>query len=226
MYHRLISLYFLLFLSACTPKNNPESYSLTLFVESHGLDYSSTMGFVRSMACSGNFGHAWIRLKGPQGLWEGGHSGELGSSDPTYFQGIMKLIDAGDANPVRYLWSTLHDGYCEKGSGGHIPTCALEVDIGEDKYWAIRELIAHYPFQEYSLSDQQCCTFVMRVAKIVGIDLDATTSIQIDPQIHFLGECLPLWEDPRYSRFEFYSPEALEKSIQNLQRPGILLPGR
>jgi hypothetical protein len=216
MYRSITSFLLLLFLSACQHPTTtlPENYSLTLCVEAHGLDYTSTMGFIRSMACSGNFGHAWIELSGPPGIWIGGHSGELGRGEATYFEGIMDLIDCDDPNPIRYLWSTLKDGYCEKGSGGHRATYKLEMEIDEASYWSIIDLIEHYPFSEYSLSDHQCCSFVINVARVVGIELDATTILEIDPVITFRGERLPLWKDAKYHSFQFSSPEALQASMK------------
>jgi hypothetical protein len=219
MHRHFLSFFLIIILSACTASHiqqSSETYSLTLYVEAHGLDYASTKGFVRSMACSGNFGHAWIRLAGPPGIWVGGHSGELGRSEATYFEGIMDLIDAEDPNPARYLWTTLHDGYCEKGSGGHTPTFAIEVGLSEKQYGEIIAYIETYPFQEYRLSDHQCCTFVIGVARVVGIELDAAAMIEIDPRITFRGECLPLWRDPGYRRFEFSSPESLQVSMKRV----------
>lgn len=187
---------------------------MTFCVEAHGHDYSSTVSFVRSMSRTGNFGHAWIRLQSPQSVWIGGHSGERES---TYFEGVMELIDTKDPNPIRYLWGSLQDGYCEMGSGGHKPTSSLTVMITEEKYYEIVDYIKKYPFDVYSLSDHQCCSFVIGVAQLVGLELNADTVLEIDSAIIFKGERLPLWNDPAYNRFEFCSPEALEISINRME---------
>lgn len=211
-------------------------YFLVILVDAPHLDYTSNAKLIQTIIKHPNgsdrrdFGHAWIYLKGiinGQHVYvEGGHSGELGVVQPTYFDGIMNNIEYGESNPkclgakkyepnpIKYLWEPLQDGFFEEGPGMHSPTFAAKVDITEEEFVAILHLLQNrYDYSQYSLTTHQCCTLVAQAARIAGLQLDYNQTISIDPFIKFPKEVLPLWKDAAYSIFTFGCPDVLEKSL-------------
>src|SRR5438445_2663557 len=97
---------------------------------------------------------------------EGGHSGELGHAQPRYLEGVF--LNDKEPNPVRYLFTALQDGYFEKGPGRHKPTYAVRVELNQSRFLKIYEYMQpdRYPFTEYSLTENQCTTFVTKIAAL------------------------------------------------------------
>lgn len=215
-------------------------FFLIIYVDAPHLDYTNNTRLIQTIARHPNgsknrdVGHAWIALHGTINGQiiniEGGHSGELGIAQARYFDGIMNYVDYGDANPteeikrhprkreanpIKYLWTTQHDGYFEKGSGNHIPTFALKCDLTQEQFERIYAFIQpqNYNYCEYSLTDHQCCTFVAQVAALIGLSLDYEITIEIDPILRLGFKTIRLWEDPKYSTFTFGSPDILERSL-------------
>jgi hypothetical protein len=213
-------------------------YFLIILVDARQLDYTSTKACLRSLvkhpsdgSKNSDVGHAWIYLKGEiDGLpyeLEGGQTGELGLYQPKYFEGIMNYVDFGyshpsqiekvspryEPNPVKYLWEDLHDGYFQKESGGHRPTFAIKVELTSQQFDDILTFISQYSFERYSLVQHQCCSFVIDVAALVGLELDATITMPIDPFVRIGGDQIRLWIDPCYSQLRFLCPERLEYSM-------------
>lgn len=182
-----------------------------LLVEARGLDYSHPLRFIRSQAKhprdgskNSDVGHAWIYLYHEGDVLEGGHSGETGLIQPKYWEGVCRLKEAGDPNPVRYLWATQKDGFFQYGPGGHFPTFAARVDLTEKEYEAIVDYINHYPFEEYAITQNSCCSFVAGVARLVGLELPCEVTLTTPPW----------WSDPAFSAITFTSPDCLEASLQ------------
>lgn len=210
-------------------------YFLVLLVDARQLDYSCNKAFFRSLvkhpsdgSKNSDVGHAWIYLRGvidgqPVEL-EGGHSGEQGIRRPKYFEGIMHYIDEGDSNPVRYLWESLEDGYFQEGCGGHVPTFAIKIDLTVEQFYTTLDFIERYDYQDYSLTCQQCCSFVQQVAHLVDLELECAVAMAIDPVVKVRGEFLPLWNDSCYSQIVFPCPEVLEGSMREAVREGRVEP--
>jgi hypothetical protein len=197
-------------------------YFLVILVDACHLDYFQGLDFLKSVAKhpsngsrTGSVGHAWIYLQGPSFALEGGHSGEGNSEQVCYFDGVMDNCEKGLCNPVSYLWKTLHDGFFQKGSGGHLPTCAVKVFLTPAQFQAILEFIhpQSYDYQHYALVGAQCSSFVAEVAALAGLQLERAISIQIPSKIHFRGATIRLWEHPFYSSITLTSPDVLEKSL-------------
>ncbi len=213
-------------------------YFLVILVDARQLDYTSSQKCVRSIAKhpsdgskNSDVGHAWIYLQGVKNgalvKLEGGHSGEQGRGRPKYFEGIMNYFEYGAAcpnekdlthscyepNPIKYLWEPLDDGFFEKGSGGHIPTFAIKVDLTPKQFDEILLFIKNYPFEFYSLTSHQCCTFVVEVAALAHLHLDSKLNVFIDPNIVVGGVRIRLWTDAEYSTLELPCPEMLEYSM-------------
>lgn len=213
-------------------------YFLIIFVDAPHLDYTDNVSFFKTVAKhpndgskEGDVGHAWVYLQGvvdgERVYLEGGHSGELGSVQPKYFDGIMNYIDYGyanptpeqclhpiyEANPIKYLWETQKDGFFQWGRGGHTPTYALRLDLTEDQFNKILFFLQSYPFEDYSLTGNQCTSFVVQIAALAGVDLESEVTIPIESSIYFRGRHLHFWCDPFYSRLTIASPDILERSL-------------
>lgn len=205
-------------------------YCLLIFVDARRLDYSDADRFLRSLKSQprnlyGRFGHAWICLKGLDHennpcYIEGGHSGELGFSNPQYFDGVMDLVDAGDPDPIRFLWETQPDGYFEEGSGRHHPNYGVKIDLTREQYEAIKDFVSSQNYEDYAITGNQCSSFVAQVAAIAGIDLAYEITLQIPPTIQFGGRTMTLWKDPCYSQITFGSPDVIEQSLKLLVLSG------
>lgn len=196
-----------------------EKYFIVFLVNARHLDTSSFPKFCRSLAKHPNVGHAWVYLQGDQVL-EGGHSGELGAYQPRYADGVMDHLQWGVKNPIRYLWSSQCDGFFQEGDGGHQPTFAAKIHLSQEQYQLIFAFIKNYPYQEYSLTNNQCCTFLRQIARLIGIELEVQASLAIDQWIVLNGKRFQLWEDARYSKLIFSSPDVLEASLKRLVREG------
>lgn len=201
-------------------KFKPSSCFLIVLVDAPHLDYSNTFNLLKSIGkhprtgCkNGSVGHAWIYLYKDGKIIEGGHSGERGFLQPKYFDGIMDLVEAGDKNPIRYLWAIQRDGFFQQGSGSHQPSLACAIHLNALQYQEIISFLHNYQFKNYCLQGQQCVSLVMQVAALAGLELGGRVSIPVSPVVFFNGMQIPLWTDRRYSILSFYSPDFLELSM-------------
>lgn len=224
-----------------------DEYFLIILVEARHLDYSRTDAFFHSVAKhpsdgskTGDVGHAWIYLQGKCNgkviAIEGGHSAERDREIPRYFDGIMNYNDWGYANPtdeqklcpryepnpVKYLWTTREDGYFQKGTGGHQPTFAAKVSLSDEQFTDILNFIhpCHYLYRYYALTEQQCSSFVVQVAALAGLSLEAQTSIKIAPNVYFGGRQVRFWENSCYATIHFPTPDVVEKSLMHAVETG------
>jgi hypothetical protein len=202
-------------------------YFLLLLVDARKLDYSNTRAFLRTLvkhpsdgSKNGDVGHAWIYLKGKEWVLEGGHTGEFGQLQPKYLDGVISRSLRGEANPAAYLWQTLYDGRFQRGSGGHKPTFALKVGLTEEQFEAIRTFIRRYDFETYSLTKKQCVHFVMQVAQLAGLSLEAEMELSIAPQIRLGKRSYRMWSDPAFAQLQLASPDRLEESLVRAFKEG------
>jgi hypothetical protein len=198
-----------------------------ILTDAGALDYSGSLCFLKTCAKHpsnwskrGDAGHAWIYLKGEEGSFEGGHSGELGGKVPTYFEEVMHLAAKGDPNPVRCFFYPRPDGYFEEGSGGHCPTYAAKFALNKEQYEAILKLVGTYDFTKYALTSHQCTTFVCQVAALAGIQLDSEVTLHIDRTLVLGGNEYLLWTDPKFASVRFESPDQLEASLKQEVKNG------
>lgn len=222
-------------------------YFVVLLVDARHLDYTSGPSTLKTIAKhpsdgskNSDVGHAWIYLQGIENgvpvFIEGGHSGERGIHQAKYFEGVMNYIDYGYANPnnnqrccprhepnpIKYLSSTQTDGFFQWGAGGHTPTFAAKIDLTKEQFQHITALIhaSNYPYRDYALIHNQCCSFVAKVASIAGLLIDYEVTISIPSNVTFGGETWQLWTDPQYAHFTFSSPDILERSLMQAVRSG------
>ena len=202
------------------------SYLLTVFVAAKHLDYTNFYTLCRSMqrSKSGMVGHAWIHLHGlKNGRWidlVGGLSGELDLIKPAYCNGVMDYVDAGDPNPVRYLWSSLDDGFFQEGSGGHQPTYAVQFALTREQFETIYLFIKTFHYRDYSLTGSQCASFAAQAAALAGHELSCHVTVDIKRRMYFRGRKMTLWNDPQYRQITFPSPDILERSLKEAVERG------
>ncbi len=211
-----------------TSVQDSEYFALFLVAARH-LDYSDAAQLLKTVAkhpsdCSKNsdVGHAWIVLKGPEILIEGGHSGERGFWRPRYFEGIMDRIESKDPDPVAYLWESQQDGYFQVGSGGFSPTFAAKVNLSKAQFCNVLNYIHpdHYNYRNYALTSNQCTSFVVQVAGLAGLSLESEVIVPVDSCIRLGRRPFTLWTDPTYSSITLASPDILEKSLMQAVREG------
>lgn len=237
-----------LFCSSCASRyQQPFSYIhesqeqpfIVFLVTSRQLDYSSTIGFLKSYLVhphrkgrGGDVGHAWVYLQGNyQGCpvkLEGGHSGERGETVPKYFDGVMNLAQFGtlypssednyEPNPIKYLWETLPDGFLQLGNGGFEPTYACKIIVTQQQFERIYEYIINdeYGYSDYSLIEHQCCTFLKQIAQLIDLQLEDRVDIPIDSKIYLFGKEILFWSDNHYDTFSLSAPDILECSLRQL----------
>lgn len=203
-----------------------EDYFVVFLVNARQLDNSCTRNFLKSVAKhpsdgskNGDVGHAWIYLHGDE-IVEGGHSGEFGIDQPRYLEGLMDNMALGAKNPASYLWVSQCDGCFQKGNGGHLPTFAAKVPLTKEQYLEISAFIQAYPFQDYSLTTRQCCTFVKEIGKIAGVQLEYQSILRLDACLSIHGHSYKFWEDPRYEYLPYGSPDLMELSLKTLVADG------
>lgn len=199
-------------------------YFLVILVDARHLDYSNTLSLLQTIAKhpsdgskNGDVGHAWIYLQGIQNgervFLEGGHSGERGIIQPKYFDGVMNYAEAGDPNPIRYLWECQHDGFFQWGNGGHYPTYAAKIDLTPEQFHCILNFIENYPFSHYFLTENQCSSFVTQVAARANFFLEDKIVIEMAQALNFGDGSIRLWTSPRYANLILSSPDILEHSL-------------
>lgn len=228
------SLLFLTFVATSCSRHvpPPDEKALIIYVDAKHLDYRSTEGFMVTMLRSGGqVGHAWIALKDGEDVICGGHSGELGITQPRYCEGIQNLLDYGyvcptadqrrnpryEPNPIRYLWEVQRDGFFQPGAGIHRPTYAVKIPVDSSTIKKMKRFIKEYPFNEYSIVGNQCTSFCVQLAAIAGIELQDRITLPLSQSVIFMNRRYQLWEDPYYSSITFPSPDVLEMSLKRLR---------
>lgn len=238
---RCLCFFLLLLPQLLFPTFHPSDCFLVLLVSARHLDYSKADSLFRTMAKhpsdgskNGDVGHAWIyvcgKINGELIYIEGGHSGEMGQIRPKYFEGVMNYYEYGyfdpsreemknprfEPNPVKYLWTSPNDGFFQEGCGGHVPSCAVRVDLTEEQFLSIVEFInpANYNYKDYAITRNQCSSFAVQVAALGGLYLEDKVTMKIGPAIRIFGEEIRLWSDLQYSTITFSSPDRLEASMQ------------
>lgn len=207
----------------------PSDSYMIISVDARHLDYSSTRSFIQSMTLNdGQVGHAWLTFKHGDVYLEGGHSGELGITQPRYCDSIQNNIDYGypnptsydkrhprhEPNPIKCLWECQNDGFFQQGSGQHPTTFSLYIPLDAETADKIQKYIETYPFHEYSLTGYQCTSFCVQAAAIAGLDLEDQITLPIDQYVKLGNRIYKLWEDPTYSVITFSSPDVLEASLK------------
>lgn len=222
----------------CFPLMKETDFFLIVLVDARHLDYTENGSLLRTIAKhpsdgskNGDVGHAWIYLQGIIDgkcvCIEGGHSGEVGMIQPKYFEGVMNYIDYGYAdpnriqrenprhepNPIKYMQEHLKDGFFQKGHGHHVPTYAAKIDISAEQFDRILKFIQEYSYDDYALCENQCSTFVAKVAAITNFSIAHSITMTVAQTVVFQGEKFVLWRDPKYATLTFSTPDIIERSL-------------
>lgn len=233
----------------CVQPVTRSDFFLVFLVDAKHLDYTDCHSFITTVAKhprdwskEGDVGHAWVYLQGVVDgqpfFLEGGVSGERGLFQAQYFDGIMNYIDFGYANPtpeqlccpryepdpVKYLWTTQHDGFFQWGPGRHRPSYAAKINLTEEQFTQILHFIETYDYSHYALVGSQCASFITQIGSLLGIALDTTVYLPLDSSIRIGGETMRLWTDPCYSLLPLSSPDMLEKRLMELVADGTAEP--
>jgi len=218
-------------------------FFLVLLVDARHFDYRDGLALFHSIHIQRDgkcdVGHAWIVLGGVQEgrerVWEGGHTGEFGLIEPRYLEGVLwlsegrtlrmhdgRLFSGSDPNPVRFLHTYLSDGMWQQGSGGHTPSYAVGMDIDEPTFGAIYAYVmgGAYDFSKYSLTSNQCVTFVAKIAALACCPLAHEVTVTLPKSCSIEGRERILWEDPRYGSITFSTPDVLEASMKEAVQGG------
>lgn len=222
-------------------------FFLVLLVDARHFDYQDGLALFRSIHVQRDgrcdVGHAWILLggvhDGKEQVWEGGHTGEFGLIEPRYLEGVLWLTEGhtlrmhdgrlflgDDPNPVRFLHTYLSDGMWQQGSGGHAPSYAIGMDIDEPTFRAIYAYAmgGAYDFSKYSLTSNQCVTFVAKIAALAGCSLAHEVTVTLPNSCSLEGKERTLWQDPLYASITFSTPDVLEASMMEAVQEGRLMP--
>lgn len=210
--------------SSCEQFEGNEEYFLAVCVDARHLDYTSPESFFMSMRYGlflpqePTIGHAWIRLSGKinEKPWsfEGGHTGEFGLTAPKYFDEVVRRsVETSDPDPAKYLFSALPDGYLQKGSGGHDPTLSVVFPLTRKEFITLYQLIQKYNFSEWSLLSHQCVHFVVACLEAIHVQVDCDQVIHLPRDFEWRGKKIRLWQDAKYEKLTFASPDALEKAL-------------
>jgi hypothetical protein len=127
----------------------------------------------------------------------------------------MDHLDNGNPDPIQYLWATQYDGFFQEGSGGHVPTYAVKVDLSQEQFEKILFFIdpKNYYYREYALTCNQCSSFVAQVASLIDFPFEHEITIEIKEKVTLRGQTLYLWKDPYYSQLTISTPDILERSL-------------
>ena len=204
-------------------------YYVALLVDAKQLNYTNFQTLLDSVIHDKKnnphhyVGHAWIilcgEIDGKKIVVEGGHSGEIGRDFPCYLDGLVlhsQLTSLYEPNPIRYLHTTLYDGFFQSGPGVHTPTFAVILPISKEQFKNIYAAIhpERYDFSSYSLTTNQCVTFVAKVACLAGLTLEYEVTVDVPSSCNIQGREIPLWKDPNYKQITIPSPDILEKSLK------------
>lgn len=181
----------------------------------------------------GVIGHCWALLV-EQGdlVWIGGHSGETQDYPPRYLDGYARLAHHGSLedlgiskdlaparNPISYLHHQREDGFFQEGDGGYQADYALLIPLSSHALKRVAQVKTEYCFQKYALFTHQCCHFVMELLGACGNHIESVQR-EVESELRMGKVSLPLWTDPKFSRIEFMSPDALIKRLEALNQKG------
>ncbi len=201
-------------------------HALELFVSARGVDFDTAEGFLASLSKHADgppakqVGHCWIRLIGPEGVLVGGHSGEYGTSRPTYREGVIERMNAGDPDPVAYLWEAMDDGVFLEGSGGLTPTFACGVPLTREEHDAVRSFVETFDPTVFALRGRACSDFLVSVAALAGLPVQNTVRVRLPRRVRYLGKTWTMWTDERYAVLDYGAPEVVEDSLRVLVEHG------
>jgi hypothetical protein len=221
-------------LSKTAPSFSPkDEYFLVILVDARHADYTSSTGYLTSLA--GSFvsqhyldpGHAWIVLAGTKNgkpwVFEGGHTVNCPDLTKYYLKTVLGFSDEEpDPNPVRHLFSPTDIGSLEYGPGDSCPTFAAAIPLTEEGFDRVLKLFNEdgYDFSNWGIRGPNCVQFALSCLATVGVEFDCNESLPVPPSFSVFGHEILLWSDPEYSQLDIKTPDLLEKRLLDLVRQG------
>ena len=231
------------------PENNhftKSEYYIVFLVAARHLDYSDSRILFEAVSNIDNkmrrsrVGHSWIYLRDIKDreiiIMEGGQSVGFGKLETGFVEGVVNLANYGYAeptaaekqhyryepNPIKHLWDERNDGFYQQGSGLLAPTFAAKVDITQEQFEKVLAFMDpdKHSYKKFSLTGKQCSSFVAEAAELVGLKLEHVVTIDIPPEFELNGKRYRLWQNPKYSKLTFSTPDVLECSLIQLVMEG------
>ncbi len=193
-------------------------YNLYVAIASIGLDYSTGKSHLLKKQEGGHpskrtyTGHSWLILERPGKREEVGHTPDR----PILLNGVRRLSEAGDPNPVSYLWQALPIGKRHKHLSGLRPTFVLRLPLTLDQYASIDHLLTTYNFDQFSLVGHDCSDLVVQAAALAGVAVDYQLDITLPETIQLHGRVYRFWTDQKYRELILACPDVLEASLRKL----------
>lgn len=220
---RLKPLIFLPFFLGASLFADEANYKIFFLVHACGIESSELVPFLkkatkhpRDLSKDGSVGHAWIALEKKEAaktvFWEGGHSGELGIIAPTYWDSLLLAQD--QENPAAILWEPREDGFFQRGSGGHHPTCVAACSLDSTTWHQILHYIKTYDFSSYSLTDHHCVHFVIGAGRLCGLEFNVEKQLTLPSYFKTPSGTIKLWNDPVYTYLPLSMPDTLEIELK------------
>jgi len=221
-------------------------YYIVFLVSARHLDYSDSRILFEAVSNIDNklkrnrVGHSWIYLRGIKNgkvvILEGGQSVGYAKKQAGFLEGVINLANYGYANPtstekkqyryepnpIKHLWDERDDGYFHKNKATPSPTFAAKINLTEAQFEKVLPFMDpdNYSYKKFSVTGNQCSSFLVAVANLVGIELEHSVTIDIPPEFNVNGKTYRLWEDPQYSKLTFSTPDVLERSLIQLVMEG------
>lgn len=209
------------------PRSGEPGYNLYVLTDSKGFDFSNAKAFLKTLhkhprggKQDHSVGHSWLLLQSPDELLECGHTGEFGLDEPGYYRGITSLIRKRDADPIRYLHTTMRDGEYHSGPGSHEASFVARFPITSDEHRAILAYIDGYDYSVFSVTDRQCTDFVLGALRIIGVKAATRMRLALPQTVHYGFKEFRIWTNPEFSTVTIGFADVLEKQLRQMVERG------
>jgi hypothetical protein len=198
-------------------------YNLYVAVAAIGLDVSTGKSHLLTRAQGGHpskrtiTGHSWLILERPGKRVEAGHTPDR----PILLNGVKRLAQRGDPNPVSYLWQNLRIGRRHGHLSGLRPTFVLRLPLTMEQYEGIERLLATYDFAHFALVGHDCSDLVVQAAGLAGVEVDYQVDITLPSTKLLYGRVYRFWTDGKYRELVIACPDVLEGSLRRLASQNV-----
>jgi hypothetical protein len=198
-------------------------YSLYIAVAAIGLDVSTGKSRLLTRTQGGHpskrtvTGHSWLILERPGKRIEVGHTPDR----PILLNGVKRLAEQGDPNPVSYLWRELLIGRRHGHLTGLRPTFVLRLPLTKEQYESAERLLETYDFDRFAVVGHDCSDLVVQAARLAGVEVDYQVVITLPQTTLLRGRVYRLWTDEKYRDLIIACPDVLEASLRRLAQQNV-----